>query len=68
MQNDVVAIFWARVLRRLVVEEACFRMRLTLGVVLICSLVCAICVPGLLRSGSGVTLSSRAHEKVVKTG
>ena len=53
----VVAIFWAKVLCRLVVENACFRMKITLGVVLICSLVCAICVLGRLRSGSGVALN-----------
>ena len=53
----VVAIFWARVSRRLVVEDACFRMRITLEAVLIRSLVRAICVPGRLRSGSGVALN-----------
>ena len=54
---SVVAIFWARVSDRLVVEDACFRMRITLGVILIRSLVRAICVPGHLRSGSGVALN-----------
>ena len=52
----VVAIFWARVLRRLVVEDACFIMKSTLGVVLIRSLACAKCVPGRLQNGSGVAL------------
>ena len=42
--------------RRLVVEDACFRMRITLGVVLIRSLFPAMCVSGPLRSGSGVVL------------
>ena len=41
-----VAIFWARVLRSLAVEEARFRMRVILGVVLIRSLACTQCVPG----------------------
>ena len=52
----VVAIFWARVLCHLVVEEACFRVRVTLGVILIRSLVNTKHVPGRLRSGSGVAL------------
>ena len=52
----VVAFFWARVSRRLVVEDARFRMRINLGAVLIRSLACTKCVPGRLRSGSGVTL------------
>ena len=55
--EDVVAIFWARVSCRLVVEDACFRMRITLGVVLIRSLVSAKCVPGRIRSGSGAALN-----------
>ena len=37
---NVVAIFWARVLRHLTVEVARFRMRIILGVVLIRSLAC----------------------------
>ena len=52
----VVAIFWARVLRHLVLEEARFRMRITLGVVLIRSLARTQCVPECLPSGSGVAL------------
>ena len=52
----VVAIFWARVPCRLALEDACFRMRINLGVVLIRSLVCSICVPGRLRSSSRVAL------------
>ena len=55
--TGVVVIFQARVLRRLVVEDACFKMRITLGVVFIRSLVRAICVSGRLRSGSGVALN-----------
>ena len=53
----VVAIFWVRVSRRLDMEEACFRMRITLGVVFIRSLVYTKCVPGRLRSGYGVALN-----------
>ena len=51
-----MAIFWGRVLCQLAVEEARFRMRIILGVVVIRSLACTECVPGGLRSGSGVAL------------
>ena len=60
-----MAVFWARVLCHLVVEEARFRMRVTLGVILIRSLVYTKCVPGHLRSGSGMALNEWVHEKVV---
>ena len=53
----VMATFWARVVCSLALKNACFRMRITLGVVLIRSLVCAICAPGRLRSGFGVALN-----------
>ena len=59
----VMAIFWARVLCRLVVEEARFRMRDTLGVILIRSLVYTKHVPGRLRSGSGVAWISGIMRK-----
>ena len=52
----VTAGFLARVSNHLAAETACFRMRITLGVVLIRSLVCIKCVPGRLRSISGVAL------------
>ena len=52
----VMAFFWARVLYRLAVEDARFRMRITLGVVLIRSLAFTQCVPRRLQSGSGVAL------------
>ena len=52
--HHVVAFLWAKVSCRLVVEDACFSMRITLGVVFIRSLVCAKCVPGRLRSGCGM--------------
>ena len=42
----VLAIFWARFSCRLALEDTCLRMRITLGVVLIRSLVCAKCVWG----------------------
>ena len=37
--------------------DACFRMRITLGVLLIRSVVYVVCVPGRLWSGSGVGLN-----------
>ena len=46
--------FWARVLCSLAAEEACFRMRVTHGVVLIRSLVIHVCVSECFRNGSGV--------------
>ena len=42
--------FWARVLCNLAAEDACFRMRITLGVFLICSLVFHICVRNVPRT------------------
>ena len=62
-----MAIFLARISHRLrlVAEYACFRMRITLGIVLIRSVVCTKCVPGHHRSGSGFALNWRVHEKVV---
>ena len=65
--HSVAAIFWDRDLRHLVVEDACFRMRITLRVVPIRSLARTQCVPGRLRSGSGVALEERIHEKGIKT-
>ena len=55
--HHVTAIFLARLSHRLVAEDACFRMKITLGVVLIRSLVCTECVPGHHRSGSGFALN-----------
>ena len=52
--HHVMAIFWARVLCHLVVEEVRFRTRVTLGVNPIRFLVYTKHVPGRLRSGSGV--------------
>ena len=52
----VVGIFWAKDMCSLALEDPSFRMRITLGAVLIRSLVCARCGPGCLRSGFGVTL------------
>ena len=37
----VVSVIWARVLSSLILRDALFRMRITLGVVLIRFLVCA---------------------------
>ena len=57
LSQTVVTVFWARVLCHLVVEEARFWMRVTLGVNLIRSLVFTKHVPGRLRSGSGMALN-----------
>ena len=56
--HHVLAILWAGVSRRLVLEDAFFRMRITLGVDSLPSLVCVECSTGRLRSGSGVALNS----------
>ena len=53
--HHVVAVLWA--LRSLVVEDACFRMRITLGVILIRSLAQTECVPGRLRGSSVLALN-----------
>ena len=42
---------WARVLCSLAAEDACFRMRVTLGVILIRSLVSHVCVPECYQNG-----------------
>ena len=55
--HNVVAYIWARVSRRPVFEEACFRMRMTMGVVLSCSLAGTEFASWRLRSGSGVALN-----------
>ena len=52
-----MAVFWARALCHLGVEEARFRMRVTLGVIPIRSLAYTKHVPGRLRSGSGMALN-----------
>ena len=53
----VVAIFWARVWCHRVVEDACFRMRVTPVFVLIRSLAYTKYGPGRLQRGSGVALN-----------
>ena len=58
---------WASALCHLGIEEARFRMRVTLGVMLNRSLVYTKHVPGRLRSGSGVALNWRVREEVIKT-
>ena len=50
----VTTVFWARVLCSLAEEDACFSMRITLGVVLIRSLVFHVCCPECSRNGSGM--------------
>ena len=65
--ESVMALFWARVLCRLALQEGRFWTRIILEVVFIRSLVCAICVLARLWSASGLALKKRVHEKVVKT-
>ena len=48
-------------------EKACFRMRVTLGVILIRSLANTKHIPGRLRSGSGVALEQWVYEEVIKS-
>ena len=62
-----MAVFWATALCHLVVEEARFRMRVTLGVVLIRSLVFITYVPGRILSGSRVALNQWVPGEVIKT-
>ena len=61
----VMAKFWARVLCSLAAEEACFRMKITLGVVLTRSLVFHVCVWEFSRNGSGVRPYLWVQEKLV---
>ena len=55
--RHVEGIFSVRVLCRLVVQEARFRMSVTLGFILLRSLVITKHIPGRLRSGSGLALN-----------
>ena len=55
--HPFISVTWAGVSRNLTPGDARSRMSITLEVVLILSLVCAKCVQGCLRSGSGVNLS-----------
>ena len=61
--HHVGIIFWARFLGYLAAEEACFRMRVILGVIFIRSFACTQCVPGGLRSGSGIACNSGLMRK-----
>ena len=63
--QPVTTIFWAKVLCSLAAEDACFRMMITLGVVLIRSLVFHVCVPECSRNGSGMRLYLLAQENFV---
>ena len=63
--NIVMTNFWTRVLCNLAAEDACFRMRITLGIVLIRSLVFYACVPECSRNGSGVRPYLWVQEKFV---
>ena len=61
----VMADFWARVLCSLAAEDACFRIRIILGVVLIRSLVFHVCVSECSRKGFGVRPYLWVQEKFV---
>ena len=61
----VTTIFWAKVLCNMAAEDACFRMRSTLGVVLIRSPVFHICVPEGSRNGFGMRPYLLVQEKFV---
>ena len=61
----VTTVFWARVLCSLAAEDACFKMRITLGVVFIRSLVFHVCVPECSRNGSGMRPYLLVQEKFV---
>ena len=61
----VTTIFWARVLCSLAAQDACFRIRITLGVVLIRSLVFHVCVPECSRNGFGMRPYLLVQEKFV---
>ena len=61
----VRARFYARVFCSLAAEDSCFRMRNTLGVVLIRSLVFHVCVSECSRNGSGVRPYLWVQEKIV---
>ena len=50
----VMGVVWAKILRCLALRDPCLRMRITLAVVFIRSLVYSMCVPERLRSESGV--------------
>ena len=58
--------FWARFFDSLAAEEACFRMRITLGVVLIRSLVIHVCVSECFRNSSGVRPYLLVQKKLVQ--
>ena len=61
----VVTIILARNSCSLTLKDARFWIRITLRIVLIHSLVCAMCVPGSLRSGSGVACFGR-FKQIIK--
>ena len=63
--HHVTTVFWARVLNSLAAEDACFRMRITLGAVLIRSLVFHVCVPKCCGNGSGMRPYLWVQEKNV---
>ena len=64
-KKTVKTVFRVRVLCSLAAEDACFRMRVTLGVVLIRSLVGHVCVPEYSRNGFGMRPYLLVEEKLV---
>ena len=65
VKGTVTTVFWARVLCSLAAEDARFRMRITLGVVLIRSRVFYIRVAQCSRNGPGMRLYLLVQEKFV---
>ena len=62
---SLTTTFLAKVLSSLAAEDACFRKRITLGVVLIGSLVFHVCVPECSRNGFGMRPYLLVQEDVV---
>ena len=63
--HHVTTVFWARVLCSLAAEDVCFTSRITLGVVLIRSLVFHVCVPECSRNGFEMHLYLMVQKKFV---
>ena len=64
---SVIANFWARILCWLAAEDAFFRMRITLRVAFIRSLVFHVCVPECSRNSSGVRPYLWVQERFFKS-
>ena len=66
-ESTVAIIIWARTSCVLTLRDDRFRMRIALGVVLICSLVCAKRNLGRLRSGPVLTGSVEVHPAAIES-